>query len=346
MINSLWISKTGMQAQQTQLDVISNNMANVSTNGFKRASAVFEDLMYQNLRQAGSPPTSEQSQLPTGLQVGLGVRTVATSAHSSPRAACSSRVTGLDVAIQGNGFFQITHARRHDQLHTRRQPSRSIRRASWSPATACRWPTASLCRPNAHQRDSISHRRQRDRHQVPGPASRRSSIGTIATGQLHQPCGSGAASGQNLFAETVGLGPARSPAHRAPTAWATLMQGLRRDLQRERGAGAGDHDPDPAGLRDEFQGHPDLGPDAAEAWDNCDASHLKYLICCLAPPRWRAAPCTPKPVDVVDFAAPTLAVRSPAQLSSRLKPAAVCSSPRTYRASLRGPACAPGRRHR
>jgi flagellar basal-body rod protein FlgG len=77
MINSLWISKTGMEAQQMQLDVISNNLANVSTNGYKRASAVFEDLMYQNLRQVGSS-TSEQSQLPTGLQVGLGVRTAAT----------------------------------------------------------------------------------------------------------------------------------------------------------------------------------------------------------------------------------------------------------------------------
>ena len=54
MINSLWISKTGMEAQQMQLDVISNNLANVSTNGFKRASAVFEDLMYQNLRQVGA----------------------------------------------------------------------------------------------------------------------------------------------------------------------------------------------------------------------------------------------------------------------------------------------------
>ncbi len=78
MINSLWISKTGMEAQQTQLDVISNNLANVSTNGFKKSHAVFEDLMYQNLRQVGSA-TSEQSTLPTGLQVGLGVRTVATA---------------------------------------------------------------------------------------------------------------------------------------------------------------------------------------------------------------------------------------------------------------------------
>ena len=78
MINSLWIAKTGMTAQQTQLDVISHNLANVSTNGFKRNNAVFEDLIYQNLRQVGAQ-NDEQNQLPTGLHLGLGVRTVATS---------------------------------------------------------------------------------------------------------------------------------------------------------------------------------------------------------------------------------------------------------------------------
>ena len=106
MFNSLWIAKTGMEAQQMQLDIISNNLANSSTNGFKRAHAVFEDLMYQNLRQAGSN-TSEQSQLPTGLQVGLGVRTVATS-RSFVQGSLQQSGNKLDVAIQGNGFFQIT----------------------------------------------------------------------------------------------------------------------------------------------------------------------------------------------------------------------------------------------
>jgi flagellar basal-body rod protein FlgG len=106
MFNSLWIAKTGMEAQQMQLDVISNNLANSSTNGFKRAHAVFEDLMYQNLRQVGSS-TSEQSQLPTGLQVGLGVRTVATS-RSFTQGNLQQSGNNLDVAIQGNGFFQIT----------------------------------------------------------------------------------------------------------------------------------------------------------------------------------------------------------------------------------------------
>jgi flagellar basal-body rod protein FlgG len=106
MINSLWISKTGMEAQQMQLDVISNNLANVSTNGFKRANVVFEDLIYQNLRQVGANST-EQSTLPTGLQIGLGVRTVATS-RSFTQGSMQQTNNKLDVAIQGDGFFQIT----------------------------------------------------------------------------------------------------------------------------------------------------------------------------------------------------------------------------------------------
>ena len=106
MINSLWISKTGMEAQQTQLDVISNNLANASTNGFKRAHAVFEDLMYQNLRQVGAN-SSEQSQLPTGLQIGLGVRTAAT-ARSFAQGNLQASGNKMDAAINGNGFFVIT----------------------------------------------------------------------------------------------------------------------------------------------------------------------------------------------------------------------------------------------
>ena len=106
MINSLWISKTGMQAQQTQLDVISNNMANVSTNGFKRASAVFEDLMYQNLRQVGAA-ADEQNQLPTGLQLGLGVRTVATSRQFT-QGRLQQSGNQLDIAVNGTGFLQVS----------------------------------------------------------------------------------------------------------------------------------------------------------------------------------------------------------------------------------------------
>ena len=105
MMRSLWISKTGMEAQQTQLDTISNNLANVSTNGYKRAHAVFEDLMYQNLRQAGAS-SSEQTTLPTGLQVGLGTRAVATSRNFS-QGNLQQSSNPLDIAVRGNGFFQV-----------------------------------------------------------------------------------------------------------------------------------------------------------------------------------------------------------------------------------------------
>jgi flagellar basal-body rod protein FlgG len=105
MINSLWIAKTGMTAQQTQLDVISHNLANVSTAGFKPNNAVFEDLIYQNLRQVGAQ-TTEQNQLPTGLHLGLGVNVVATSRNFT-QGPLQQSGNSLDVAINGNGFFEI-----------------------------------------------------------------------------------------------------------------------------------------------------------------------------------------------------------------------------------------------
>ena len=108
MMRSLWIAKTGMEAQQTQLDHISHNLANVGTNGYKRSHAQFEDLIYQNLRQSGAPET-EQTNLPTGLQVGLGVRPVASSRTFS-QGAMQQSDNSLDIAITGDGFFQIQRA--------------------------------------------------------------------------------------------------------------------------------------------------------------------------------------------------------------------------------------------
>ena len=105
MIRSLWIAKTGMEGQQAKLDAISNNLANVGTNGFKRGGVQFEDLMYQTLRPAGSA-SSEQTQLPTGLQLGLGVRVVSSSRFFS-QGSLQQSGNNLDVAIKGNGFFQV-----------------------------------------------------------------------------------------------------------------------------------------------------------------------------------------------------------------------------------------------
>ena len=105
MIRSLWIAKTGLEAQQTQLDVITNNLANVNTNGFKRSRAVFEDLLYQNIRQPGAQ-SSQQTQLPSGLQLGTGVRTVASERLFTQG---NLQLTGndKDVAVQGIGLFQV-----------------------------------------------------------------------------------------------------------------------------------------------------------------------------------------------------------------------------------------------
>jgi flagellar basal-body rod protein FlgG len=105
MIRSLWIAKTGLDAQQTQLDTITHNLANVSTVGYKRSHAVFEDLLYQNMRQAGAQST-QQTQLPTGLQLGVGVRTVAT-ARVFTQGVLQQTDNKLDIAINGNGFFPI-----------------------------------------------------------------------------------------------------------------------------------------------------------------------------------------------------------------------------------------------
>ena len=105
MIRSLWISKTGLDAQQTQMDVISNNLANVSTAGFKRSRAVFEDLLYQTMRQPGAQ-SSQQTQLPSGLQLGTGVRPVATE-RIFTQGNLQQTGNDKDVAIQGDGFFQV-----------------------------------------------------------------------------------------------------------------------------------------------------------------------------------------------------------------------------------------------
>ncbi|MEW5864206.1 MAG: flagellar basal-body rod protein FlgG [Pseudomonadota bacterium] len=105
MIRSLWISKTGLDAQQTNLDVIANNLANVATNGFKRSRAVFEDLLYQTIRSPGAQ-SSQNTQLPSGLQLGTGVRPVAT-ARIFTQGNLQQTGNSFDVAINGAGFFQI-----------------------------------------------------------------------------------------------------------------------------------------------------------------------------------------------------------------------------------------------
>ncbi|MBK6599812.1 MAG: flagellar basal-body rod protein FlgG [Proteobacteria bacterium] len=102
---ALWAAKTGLDAQQTRLAVTSNNLANVSTSGFKKGRGVFEDLMYQNIRQVGAA-TSQDTQAPSGLHLGTGVRVVATQKLYT-QGSLSQTGNPLDLAIEGRGFFQI-----------------------------------------------------------------------------------------------------------------------------------------------------------------------------------------------------------------------------------------------
>jgi flagellar basal-body rod protein FlgG len=107
MYPALWIAKTGLDAQQTNMSVISNNLSNVNTTGYKRDRAVFNDLIYQNIRQVGAQ-SSENTELPSGLMVGTGVRVVATQKEHSQGNIVQTG-NSLDVAIQGKGYFQVLH---------------------------------------------------------------------------------------------------------------------------------------------------------------------------------------------------------------------------------------------
>lgn len=105
MIKSLWTAKTGLESQQLQMDVIANNLANVATNGFKRSRAVFEDLLYQTVRQPGAASTSEDA-LPSGLQIGTGARAVATE-RLHTQGGLQATENSRDLAINGEGFFNV-----------------------------------------------------------------------------------------------------------------------------------------------------------------------------------------------------------------------------------------------
>ncbi len=102
---ALWIAKTGLDAQQSRMSVISNNLANVGTTGFKRSRGVFSDLFYQTVRQPGAQ-SSQNTQLPSGLMLGTGVRNVATEKIFTQGNIVKTD-NSLDIAVSGRGFFQI-----------------------------------------------------------------------------------------------------------------------------------------------------------------------------------------------------------------------------------------------
>ena len=104
-MESLWVAKTGLEAQQTRMSIVAQNLANVNTTGYKRSRAIFEDLLYQNVVQAGGL-TSQQTESPTGLNLGTGVRMVATDKQFA-QGNLVTTTNAFDFAIQGRGFFEI-----------------------------------------------------------------------------------------------------------------------------------------------------------------------------------------------------------------------------------------------
>jgi flagellar basal-body rod protein FlgG len=217
MIRSLWIAKTGMDAQQTQLDVISNNLANVGTNGYKRQVAAFEDLLYQNVRQAGAN-SSQQTQLPTGLQLGTGVQLVAT-----PRIFTQGNLqqTGnqFDMAINGNGFFQVqmpdgTTAYARDGTFHIDSAGQMVNNSGFplTPAVTIP-PTAQSVTIGADGTVSVT---------LPGQAAAQN-VGAIQLAGFINPAGL-ESKGQNLFAETAASG---TPSANTPgsNGLGTLQQG-------------------------------------------------------------------------------------------------------------------------
>ena len=217
MIRSLWIAKTGMDAQQTQLDVISNNLANVGTNGYKRQVAQFQDLLYQNLRQAGAS-SSQQTQLPTGLQLGTGVQLV-----STPRIFTQGNLqqTGsqFDMAVNGNGFFQVqmpdgTTAYTRDGTFHVDAAGQLVTSSGYalSPAVTIP-PTAQSVTIGADGTVSVT---------LPGQSTSQN-VGAVQLAGFINPAGL-ESKGQNLFAETAASG---TPSANTPgtNGLGTLQQG-------------------------------------------------------------------------------------------------------------------------
>jgi flagellar basal-body rod protein FlgG len=206
MIRSLWIAKTGRDAQQTQLDVITNNLANVGTNGFKRARAVFEDLLYQTLRQPGAQ-SSQQTQIPSGLQIGIGTRPVATE-RIHTQGNLTQTGNSLDIAIQGQGFFQVllpdgTNAYTRDGAFQRDAQGQIVTSSGYPLQPAITIPANAL---------SITIGRDGVVSVLQAGSAAPTQVGTIQLTTFVNPGGLQSA-GENLYLETAASG---SPAPNTP----------------------------------------------------------------------------------------------------------------------------------
>ena len=201
MIRSLYIAKTGLDAQQTQLDVISHNLANVSTSGFKRSRAVFEDMLYQTVREPGAQST-QQTTLPSGLQIGTGARAVATT-RIHTQGNLSQTGNALDLAVQGDGFFQIqqpdgTTAYTRDGSFHRDAQGQIVNSNGMTLTPALTIPANALA-VTVGQDGTVTYTTQ--------GAATSTTLGTIQLATFINPAGL-SSQGQNIYTETAASGTA------------------------------------------------------------------------------------------------------------------------------------------
>jgi hypothetical protein len=211
MIRSLWIAKTGMEGQQTKLDAVSNNLANVGTNGYKRAGVVFEDLMYQNLRQAARPPASRASCPPA-------CRWAWACAPRPPRA--TSRRARCSRPATTWTWPSRARASSRSRCPTAAPATRATAPSRWTPtgSSSPRRLHGAARHHHPGRRAGGDDRRRRHRQRHAAGAGRAAAGGPAAAGQLHQPGRAGAARAEPVRRDRASGTP--TPARRAATGWA------------------------------------------------------------------------------------------------------------------------------
>jgi flagellar basal-body rod protein FlgG len=199
-MESLWVAKTGLEAQQMRMTVVSQNLANVNTTGYKRQRAMFEDLLYQNVVQSGGA-TSQQTQAPTGLNLGTGVHVVATD-HQFAQGNLVTTGNQFDLAIQGRGFFEIllpdgTQAYTRDGTFQINSDGALVTSSGYAVQPAITIPPGAQS-VTIGTDGSVSAL-------LPGQ-SNATQVGTLQVTDFVNPAGL-QSRGQNLFRETVSSGP-------------------------------------------------------------------------------------------------------------------------------------------
>ena len=199
-MESLWVAKTGLEAQQTRMSVVSQNLANVNTTGYKRQRVMFEDLLYQTVVQSGAL-TSQQTEAPTGLNIGTGVRVVATDRQFSQGNLVQTS-NPLDVAINGRGFFEIllpdgTQAYTRDGTFQVNADGQLVTSSGYAVQPAITIPQGA---------SAITIGRDGVVSAVPPGQSDAIQVGTFQLTDFVNPAGL-TPRGQNLYAETAASGP-------------------------------------------------------------------------------------------------------------------------------------------